>query len=53
MNEGLVGVAIFTKNGRVASLMNDIEQKFQIPFAQGGQRVDKVAASLILRVFSR
>ena len=26
---GLVGVAIFTKNGRVASLMNDIEQKFQ------------------------
>ena len=49
---GLVGVAIFTKNGRVASLMNDIEQKFQIPLAQGGQRVDKVAASLFSE-FSR
>ena len=49
---GLVGVAIFTKNGRVASLMNDIEQKFQIPLEQGGQRVDKVAASLFSE-FSR
>ena len=32
--------------------MNDIEQKFQIPLAQGGQRVDKVAASLFSE-FSR
>ena len=32
--------------------MSDIEQKFQIPLDQGGQRVDKVAASLFLE-FSR
>jgi 23S rRNA pseudouridine1911/1915/1917 synthase len=32
--------------------MSDIEQKYQIPLEQGGQRVDKVAASLFAE-FSR